>query len=190
MMGLFRGLSAIGLGLLLFIAPDKSGSMLANKMGFFWLFSGIAMLRLNRDDPMLKTVGKKTSITIAAIGIIAGLLMITRRLTEQIAPEETVITLLGVVLIFTGLIHLWGEFRVGGAVSRGHRMLHALLGVFELVLGLMLVISPLDQSQFTYWIVTIWSLFFGILAIVDAVSQWMVTRKEHNNVVDDVNPKG
>ena len=177
LMGLFRGFSAIGLGLLLFIAPDKSGSMLANKMGFFWLFSGIALLRLSRDNPARQTIGPKSTTILAVVGILAGLLMITRRLTERIAPEEVFVTVLGGIIIITGLLHLWSEYEIGGAASGGHRILHALMGVFELILGVMLVVSPLDQSRFTYWIVTIWALIFGVLAIGEAVAQWMADRK-------------
>ena len=177
LMGSGRGLSAIGIALLLFIIPDKSVSMLGNKMGFFWLFSGIALLRLNRDDPTLKAVGKKTSMLIAVAGIFAGLLMVTRRLTVQFAPEGSIVILLGVVMMLTGLIHLWSEWRVGGAASQSHRVLHALLGVFELILGLTLVISPLDRSRFTYMVVTIWALLFGILAIIEAIAQWAEDRR-------------
>ena len=80
-------------------------------------------------------------------------------------------------MMLTGLIHLWSEWRVGGAASQSHRVLHALLGVFELILGLTLVISPLDRSRFTYMVVTIWALLFGILAIIEAIAQWVEDRR-------------
>ena len=42
---LIRGILAVSLGAALLFQPDKTGSMLANFMGMFWLVSGIFSLR-------------------------------------------------------------------------------------------------------------------------------------------------
>jgi uncharacterized membrane protein HdeD (DUF308 family) len=175
--GLMRGLSAMGVAVLLFFIPDKSAPMMANKMGYFWLFSSIALLRLNRDDPARQNLGTRTTTIIAVIGILTGLLVITRGVAGNFIPEVVLATLLGVVILITGLLHLLSEFRMGGAASQGHRALHALLGLFEVVLGLMLVISPLDRSQWLYEVATIWALIFGALAIGETVAKWLHARK-------------
>lgn len=92
-------------------------------------------------------------------------------------PEAVVITFLGVVIIITGLFHVWGEFRIGGVFTATHQVLHTIMGVFEIILGVMLVISPLGQSEATYWVVTIWSLVFGDLVIGEAIIQWLASRE-------------
>ena len=81
------------------------------------------------------------------------------------------ISLLGVVILLTGILHATAQIRAGSAFSRGHRALNFLLGIFEIVLGLTLVLSPLDRTPATYWIATIWALVFGILAIGQAFKQ-------------------
>lgn len=164
-----RGIAALGIGLLLFFIPDKSANMLANTMGFFWLVTGIALLRRRKDDPVIQMVGQKWSRIITVAGIVAGLLIITRALTQRVVPEGVYFVLLGLVILLTGLVHLTANALGRGlAASREHRWLSILLGAFEIGIGLTLIISPLDRSPLTYWIATVWALTFGALVIIEA----------------------
>ena len=177
-----RGLSALGVGLLLIFFPEKSDRILVNTMGFFWLFTGIALLRRSRNDSLIKMVGHRTSRVIAIIGALAGLLVVTRSLTQQVVPEGVFVVLLGVVIMLTGIIHLTADLRVGSVVRKEHPWLNLALGVFEFILGLTLVISPLDRSPVTYWIGTIWGLIFGVMVIGDAISDRSQARKAASEV--------
>jgi uncharacterized membrane protein HdeD (DUF308 family) len=47
-MALYRGVVAIVLGIILIFFPTKSQNMLMNLMGFFWLSSGLALIRRER----------------------------------------------------------------------------------------------------------------------------------------------
>ena len=176
--GLIRGIAAIAAGLLLIFAPDKSRAILGNMMGFFWLFSGIALLRRSKDDSLVQMVGGRTSKIIAVVGILTGLLVVTRSLSRQVLPEGTLIVLLGVVIMMTGVMHALAEIRVGGLVSSRNRVLHLILGIFEIVFGATLILSPLDRSPASYWIATIWALIFGTLVIGDTVSGRLKRHKE------------
>jgi uncharacterized membrane protein HdeD (DUF308 family) len=89
-----------------------------------------------------------------------------------------VVELLGVVILLTGVLHMMGEFRLGGVFKRKHETLHFLLGLFEVVLGLTLILSPLEQGPITYWIATIWALIFGSLVIGEAVTERFRQSKE------------
>ncbi len=176
-----RGIVAIAVGLLLIFYPDKSRVMLGNMMGFFWLFSGIALLRRSKDDSIVKMVGGRTSKIIAVVGILAGLLVVTRSLSRQVLPEGTLIVLLGVVIMLTGVMHALAEIRVGHLVSNKNRVLHLILGIFEIVFGATLILSPLDRSPASYWIATIWALIFGVLVIGDTVTGYMTRRKQKDD---------
>jgi uncharacterized membrane protein HdeD (DUF308 family) len=177
-----RGISAIGIGLLLFFIPYKSATILVNMMGFFWLLTGVALLRRSQDDPVIQMVGHSRTRIIAVVGVVAGLLVVTRGLTQQLVPEGAYIVLLGVVILLTGLVHLTANARsYGRAVSQEHRWLSILLGIFEIGLGLALIISPLDRSPLTYWIATIWALVFGVMVIGDAV----LKRRQAKTAVED-----
>ena len=88
------------------------------------------------------------------------------------------IVLLGVVILLTGLVHLTANARrYGRAVGQEHRWLSILLGALEIVLGLTLILSPLDRSPLTYWIATIWALVFGTMVIIEAIQKRSQSRK-------------
>ena len=54
-----------------------------------------------------------------------------------------------------------------------------LLGVFEMVLGLMLIVEPYGRSTFFYVVVSIWALVGGSILIADALR---MLRASRNNV--------
>lgn len=174
---IMRGVSTLGIGLLLLFYPDKTFGILGNTMGFFWLFTGLALLRRSKDDALVQMVGHRTSMIVAIVGIVTGLLVVTRSITQQVVPGGAFVVLLGVVIMLTGLIHITADVRVGDAVTKKHRWLNLALGVFEFILGLTLVISPLDRGPATYWVATIWALVFGVLVIGDAITQRSEARK-------------
>jgi len=141
-------------------------------MGLFWLITGIALLSRSQNDAMIQMVGNARTRIIAIVGVVAGLLVVTRGLTRQLVPEGTFIVLLGVVILLTGLVHLTANASsYGRAVGQKHRWLSILLGAFEMGLGLTLIIYPLDRSPLTYWFATIWALIFGTMVIIDAVAK-------------------
>ena len=174
-MALYRGALAIALGVVLIFYPNKTQVLLVNLMGFFWLSSGFALIR--RPDTE-RVVGKWTSLIMGLIGILTGLLVVSRNITRHWVPEVAVVELLGAVILITGVLHMLGEFRLGHVLKRRHETLHFLLGLFELVLGLMLVLSPLQYGPITYWVATFWALIFGSLVIGDALVQRFTKKKK------------
>ena len=168
LIALYRGVLAIVLGIVLIFSPTKSQSMLFNIMGFFWLSSGFALIR--RPDTK-RVLGNRMSWVLGLVGTVAGLLVVTRNITRQWVPEIAVFELLGAVILFTGVLHMLGEVRLGGVVKRRHETLQFLLGLFEVVLGLILILSPLERGPVIYWMATIWALAFGTLVIGDALAQ-------------------
>jgi hypothetical protein len=50
--------------------------------------------------------------------------------------------------------------------------------LFEIVLGLVLILSPLEHGPIAYWTATLWSLIFGGLVISDALMQRFGKPKE------------
>jgi uncharacterized membrane protein HdeD (DUF308 family) len=92
------------------------------------------------------------SWVVGLVGVFVGLLVVSRNITRHWVPEIAVVELLGVVILLTGVLHMMGEFRLGGVFKRKHETLHFLLGLFEVVLGLTLILSPLEQGPITAWL--------------------------------------
>jgi uncharacterized membrane protein HdeD (DUF308 family) len=171
---LYRGGVAIVFGVLLLFIPDKSRVVLFNLMGFFWLSIGLAVIRRDRDDE--RYIGKWIAWVAGLAGIVTGLLVVTRRFTRQWMGEEVLVTLLGLVVLMTGLLHVFSEIRLG--VTKDTRTgIHFLLGLFEVLLGVLLLFSPQTNHPFLYWVATIWALLYGGLFIGSAVYHYIQGRR-------------
>jgi len=155
---LVRGVLAILLGLALIAYPDKARPMLANFMGLFLLVSGIMGLRwsVHGERP------RPLALVIGAIATLAGALALVRNLMRSLLPELTIILLLGGSAVLMGIIHL-AEGIPNVREGRLERSwFSVLLGVFEVVLGALVLYTPLDVGRGVYWAATIWSLAGGI----------------------------
>jgi uncharacterized membrane protein HdeD (DUF308 family) len=83
---------------------------------------------------------------------------------------ETLTTIVGLVVILTGLIHIFGGFRQGEDLERAWSWSSFLLGLFEVVLGLLMVLaSPGRTGTLIFWAASIWAFIGGALLIADAV---------------------
>ena len=78
---LYRGGAAIVLGILLLFIPNRSGGLLLNLMGFFWLSIGFSALRRTQADE--RNPGQRTIVIAGFVGILAGIVVITRQFTRQ-----------------------------------------------------------------------------------------------------------
>jgi uncharacterized membrane protein HdeD (DUF308 family) len=101
--------------------------------------------------------------------------------------EVLLFELLGVVILLTGILHLFGEFRIGRVIKRKRTTAQKILAVFEILLGGLLIVSPLERSPLIYWIATIWALVGGGLIITDALYQRAQVNRERKT---QVNPPG
>jgi len=183
---LYRGVLAIALGIILIFDPSRSQVLLANLMGFFWLSSGLALIR---RPATVRVLGNRTSMVVGVAGVLTGFLVITRNITRRWVPEIVVIELLGGVILLTGVLHMVGQFGQGGIFKRRHEKLTFLLGLFEFVLGLIFVWSPLEHGPLVYWTATVWALVFGLLIIGDALVQRLRKSSEAEESVQPDRPK-
>jgi uncharacterized membrane protein HdeD (DUF308 family) len=162
---LFRGALATTFGILLLFNPDKTLNTLANFMGMFWLVSGIVSLRWG-------VVGERAhgwAIAAGLIGIVAGASMLGGPLIERWIAQEIMLSLLGVIILLTGILHALGGFHVGEGQHRKWYTTSFLLGIFEVVLGLMLIIEPLGRDMVFYLAASTWALTGGFILITEAI---------------------
>ena len=161
---LVRGIFAIILGLALIIQPEKTRPMLVNFMGIYWLGSGIVSIRWGASGERARGL----PVVAGIVGVLAGLVVITRNLLFGLASETIVLYLLGIVILLTGLLHTFGGFRKERGGSRQWSWGSLLLGIFEIVLGGMLIIAPLERGTAINWAASIWAVIGGLMLIGDA----------------------
>lgn len=181
LISMLRGFFAILLGLILIFNPEKTRDMLLNFMGLFWLTSGIILIRGKNvafGDQTDRVLGKRMSLVLSLVAVLTGLLVISRSLTRNWVGEAVFFELLGAVIVLTGVLHLFGEFRIGRVIKRKRTTAQKILAFFEIILGALLIISPLDRSPIVYWAATIWALVGGGLIISDALYQRAQVNRE------------
>jgi uncharacterized membrane protein HdeD (DUF308 family) len=163
---LIRGLLAITLGTIILFWPEKSRVMLANFMGGYWLAAGIVSLRWGIAGQRARGL----ALLAGVIGVLAGLTMLGRLVAQQWLPLETLMAIVGVVIVLTGLIHIFGGFRQSDDIERTWSWSSFLLGLFEVVLGLLMVLaSPGRSGTVVFWAASIWAFIGGALLIGDAL---------------------
>jgi uncharacterized membrane protein HdeD (DUF308 family) len=132
-------------------------------MGFFWLASGIISLRWSASGERANRLGKLAG----AVGALAGLAMLTRGLTNTWVRQDILFSSLGVVIVLTGILQIFGGFQVGEGAHRKWSWTSSILGAFEIVPGLMLIFEPMGRSTFLYLAASIRTLVSGFILIGD-----------------------
>lgn len=86
--------------------------------------------------------------------------------------EEVFISVLGLVIALTGILHVFGGFRMGLDLGRRRSWSAFLLGVFEVILGVLLVVAPLERGTAVYLATSVWALVGGFILLGVAVAVW------------------
>jgi uncharacterized membrane protein HdeD (DUF308 family) len=124
---LARSILALTLGLALILQPDKARPMLINFIGMFWLMGGVMSLRWGVSGER----ARRMSVIIGVVGIVAGVLILGRFLLAQVVGEEPVVLVLGVIIVLTGLVHVFEGFRAGADQHRQRSWASTLLGILR-----------------------------------------------------------
>ena len=135
------------------------------------------------------------TIIIAIVGAVAGLAMVGRSVAERWAPKDSLEILLGLVALLTGLLHVTGNLQVKKFVDRNRTDSGTILGVFEIFLGAILLLSPYTPSEerpFLDLIAIGWALVGGIVIFFDALAMRREEKAAQNQLEESgaVRPDG
>jgi uncharacterized membrane protein HdeD (DUF308 family) len=164
---LARSILALALGLALIFHPDKTRPTLVNFVGVFWLAAGIMSLRWGASGER----ARRTSIVVGIVGMVAGVLVLGRFLLAQVVGEAPIVLLIGVVVVLTGVVHVFEGFRTGPDLQRRRSWTSTLLGVFEIALGLAVLLWREDFGPVFYALVTIWAFLAALVLLRQALRQ-------------------
>ena len=161
---LFRSILALILGLALLINQEFARPLLANFMGIYWISAGLISLRYGPSGER----GGKSHFLVGLVGILAGVAVIGRRVASNWLDERLVITALGGVIILTGVLHVFGGFRMADGI-RHRRWTSTTLGVFEILLGVTLLIEQTQINRPGLQLALMaWALLGGAILMLDA----------------------
>ena len=164
---LARSILALTLGLALILHPEKTRPMLINFIGMFWLMGGVMSLRWGVSGDQ----ARRMSVVVGLVGIMAGVLILGRFLLIQAVGEAPIVLLLGVIIMLTGLVHVFEGFRTGADRHRQRSWASTLLGIFEIALGLVVLLWRDDFGPIFYALVTIWAFMAALVLLRQALRQ-------------------
>lgn len=158
-----RSVFAIALGLSLTFIPERTNSLVANLIGGFWIGTGILTIRWGFADQRSKSLTLVTGLA----AIVAGSLAYGRHLLRHYIPEESVLILLGLVAILTGILHLSGQIPSSRLHGRSTERSRIALGMFEIGLGVAILLQ--GRGPMMYEAMAAWALLGGLILLGDAL---------------------
>lgn len=161
---LIQGIATIILGALLLINPVQTLIAVAWVLGIFWLVGGVF-------DVVEAFLGRNTrkwywDLLSGALGIIAGLILISQPLLGAAVIPFTLTLLLGVGAVLSGIFKIIGAIAVRKEINNEFWMI--LWGIIMVVLGGWILLN-LGASTIAYvFVMAIMMIVGGVFAIFGA----------------------
>jgi uncharacterized membrane protein HdeD (DUF308 family) len=150
---LLEGIAALIFGGLLLTDPAATLLVLAVFLGYYLLFVGVLELVrifVDRSQPWY------WSLLIGVLGIIAGIIVLNHPMLTALALPTTLVIYLGVVSGIMGVVGIIGGLSGGGFGS-------FLLGIASLLIGVLLLGSPMTTALAVPFV-------FGILLLIEGIA--------------------
>lgn len=154
---LIQGIAAIIIGILLLTNPASTTVIIIQVIGIYWLIAGIFEIVAIFIDRS----GWGWKLFSGIIGILAGILIIQHPWWSAVLIPTTLILVMGVAGVIMGTINLIQAFR-GGGWGIG------ILGVVSILIGLWLAFNPLAGALALPFVIGIFAIAGGIVALVTA----------------------
>lgn len=152
---LLLGILAVLFGVLFFIYPIPTLTLLVTFLGFYWLFNGIvAFIDLFRDK-----TGRGWKLLVAILGILAGVLVLAYPLYSAVLIPSILAIIIGVEGLIIGAVYTVQGFSGAGWGT-------GILGILSIIFGLVLIANPLVAAVGLVLLLAGLAIVGGIAAIV------------------------
>ncbi|RXE56336.1 hypothetical protein ABH15_09500 [Methanoculleus taiwanensis] len=152
---LLLGIIALLFGILFFVYPMQTLTLLITFLGIYWLFNGIVVLISLFTD----TTGRGWKLLIGILGILAGVLVLAYPLYSAILIPTILAIFIGVEGLIIGAVYLIQGFS-GGGLGTG------ILGIISIIFGLLLIAYPLIAAAGLILLFAGLAIIGGIAAII------------------------
>ena len=156
-LAMIAGITAFIVGLLLLISPGMTLLVLVQLLGVYWLVTGIlAFVSLCTDRTLW---GWK--LVSGVLGVLAGLLVLRDPLWSTIFVPTVLVIFLAIDVLIIGVTQVIHAFSGGGWGL-------AILGILNIILGLILLFNPLIGALFLPILLGFFAVIGGSLAAIRA----------------------
>ncbi len=151
---LLQGIAAVMLGIFLVAAPGATLLIVATLLGVYWLISGVlSIVKIFTGTSHLNWFW---SLAVGVLGIFAGVIVLRHPVWSSVLVPTVLIIVLGINALFMSALNLIRGFG-------GDGIGYVAISVFDLVLGIILLTSPLLAASAL-------PVVFGILALIGGAS--------------------
>ena len=169
-----RGVLSLALGVMVLIQPVMLRPFIVNFMGVYWLLGGIVSLRLAKTAPRAK--GLRLVVGIA--GVVAGLALLARSFTVGYVPISVLIPILGLLILLSGVLHILVGVRIREKIGQSWEYANLVLGGFEVIFGLLVLLYPWFQFEMAYLSIVMWAIMGGIIMVADGLRLRRLLREQ------------
>ena len=154
---LLLGVIAVIFGVLFFIYPVPTLTLLVTFLGFYWLFNGIvALISLFTDK-----TGRGWKLLVGILGILAGVLVLTYPLYSAILIPTVFAIIIGVEGLIIGAVYMVQGFSGAGWGT-------GILGILSIIFGLILIANPLVAAVGLVLLLAGLAIIGGVAAVIFA----------------------
>ena len=162
---LFRGVFALILGALLL--TQRAQWNVVQYMGLFWLTIGLTSIAWARSRGREIRLAR-WSLVAGILGVFAGVIALLRPLLAIYFSTWAIVSLLGALIIITGLLHIFGGFRIRSVYGSQWAWGSYLVGFVQVILGIIVLIYPWEPVPAVWLMASTWCIITGILLLLDA----------------------
>lgn len=154
---LLLGVIAVIFGVLFFIYPVPTLTLLVTFLGLYWLFNGIVAF----IDLFANKTGRGWKLLIGILGVFAGILVLTYPLYSAVLIPTVFAIIIGVEGLIIGAAHMVQGFSGAGWGT-------GILGILSIIFGLVLIANPLVAAVGLVLLLAGIAIVGGIAAIIFA----------------------
>ena len=161
-LNLIRGIVALIIGMLILGWPATGSRLFVNFLAIFWLTSGLMSLQWG------VSMHRRRGLWLIAgiVGTVVGAALLLRFSYQRYLDPGLSVRILGASALFVGLINILGGFRTP-EMTREQSMGRLILGVFEVGLGVLLIIID-ALGPVSKLLAGGWAFIGGIVLIIQA----------------------
>ncbi|KLK88069.1 hypothetical protein SZ63_03090 [Methanoculleus sediminis] len=152
---LLLGVIAVIFGVLFFIYPIPTLTLLVTFLGLYWLFNGIVVLISLFTD----RTGRGWKLLVGILGVVAGVLVLAYPLYSAILIPTVFAIIIGVEGLIIGAVYMVQGFSGAGWGT-------GILGILSIIFGLILIANPLVAAVGLVLLLAGLAIVGGIAAIV------------------------
>ena len=156
---LIGGIASIILGVMLLTSPLKTTNALVLVLAIWWIIQGIFTI----IGMFLDHSAWLWKLIVGLLGIVVGVMILRNPIVSTVAVPATLILLLGIQGVISGVLALIMGFKGGGLGP-------IILGILGIILGIVLILNWTSPAMILslIWVAGIFLVVGGVVQIVKA----------------------